>query len=241
MSDIHGNLGAFKRAVADAKKRKCQKIICLGDLTGYGKQSKECVEYAMQNVDMCLMGNHDSACCELEDPDAVAENRNFDVDVATRRLLTFGQMAWLMARPHIWCCPAFACTHGDFTSPKEWLYIVDPKDARPSLLYRSEPVLFVGHTHIPSLMKISAEDAALAGSFDEDDMVRGLRGLKEIGPQNCMVSGGARYVVNVGSVGLPREGPCGTYCTYDVQNGKLQFVFLRNSLTNRLSARRARG
>ena len=48
MSDIHGNLGAFKRAVADAKKRKCQKIICLGDLTGYGKQSKECVEYAMQ-------------------------------------------------------------------------------------------------------------------------------------------------------------------------------------------------
>ena len=75
-------------------------------------------------------------------------------------------------------------------------------------------------------MKISAEDAALAGSFDEDDMVRGLRGLKEIGPQNCMVSGGARYVVNVGSVGLPREGPCGTYCTYDVQNGKLQFVFL---------------
>ena len=133
MSDIHGNLEAFKRAVADAKKRKCQKIICLGDLTGYGKQSKECVEYAMQHVDLCLMGNHDSACCEMEDPDVVAENRNFDVDVATRRLLTFGQMAWLMARPHIWCCPAFACTHGDFSSPKEWLYIVDPKDARPSL------------------------------------------------------------------------------------------------------------
>ena len=120
MSDIHGNLEAFKRAVADAKKRKCKKIICLGDLTGYGKQSKACIEYAMRNVDMCLMGNHDSVCCEMEDLDAIAENRNFDVDVATRRLLTFGQMAWLMARPHIWCCPAFACTHGDFTSPKEW-------------------------------------------------------------------------------------------------------------------------
>jgi diadenosine tetraphosphatase ApaH/serine/threonine PP2A family protein phosphatase len=172
------------------------------------------------------MGNHDSACCELEDPDAVAENRNFDVDVATRRLLTFGQMAWLMARPHIWCCPAFACTHGDFSSPKEWLYIVDPKDARLSLWYRSEPVLFVGHTHIPSLMKISAEDAELARSFDEDDVAQGLRGLKEIGLKSCTVSGGARYVVNVGSVGLPREGSCGTYCTYDVQSGRLQFVFL---------------
>ena len=228
MSDIHGNLGAFKRAVADAKKRKCQKIICLGDLTGYGKQSKECVEYAMQNVDKCLMGNHDSACCEMEDPDMVAEIRNFDIDVATRRLLTFGQMAWLMARPRIWCCPAFACTHADFTSSKDWLYVFDSKDARPSLLCRSEPVLFVGHTHIPALMKISAEDAELARSFDEDEVERGLCGLKEILPKSCTVSGGARCFVNVGSVGLPREGSCGTYCTYDVQSGRLQFVFLAN-------------
>jgi hypothetical protein len=75
-------------------------------------------------------------------------------------------------------------------------------------------------------MKISAEDAELARSFDEDDMARGLRGLKEIGPKSCTVSGGARYVVNVGSVGLPREGACGTYCTYDVPSGILQFVFL---------------
>ena len=228
MSDIHGNLGAFKRAVADAKKRKCQKIICLGDLTGYGKQSKECVEYAMQNVDKCLMGNHDSACCEMEDPDMVAEIRNFDIDVATRQLLTFGQMAWLMARPRIWCCPAFACTHADFTSSKDWLYVFDSKDARPSLLCRSEPVLFVGHTHIPALMKISAEDAELARSFDEDEVERGLGGLKEILPKSCTVSGGARCFVNVGSVGLPREGSCGTYCTYDVQSGRLQFVFLAN-------------
>ena len=228
MSDIHGNLDAFKRAVADARKRKCGKIICLGDLTGYGKQSKECVEYAMQNVDMCLMGNHDSACCEMEDPDMVAEIRNFDIDVATRRLLTFGQMSWLMARPRIWCCPAFACTHADFTSSKDWLYVFDSKDARPSLLCRSEPVLFVGHAHIPALMKISAEDAELARSFDEDEVERGLCGLKEILPKSCTVSGGARCFVNVGSVGLPREGSCGTYCTYDVQSGQLQFVFLAN-------------
>ena len=75
-------------------------------------------------------------------------------------------------------------------------------------------------------MKISAEDAALARSFDEDDMARGLRGLKEIGPKSCIVSDGARYIVNVGSVGLPREGPYGTYCTYDVQSGRLRFVFI---------------
>ena len=68
MSDIHGNLGAFKRAVADAKKRRCKKIICLGDLTGYGKQSKECVDFAMKTMDVCLMGNHDIVCCGKEEP-----------------------------------------------------------------------------------------------------------------------------------------------------------------------------
>jgi predicted phosphodiesterase len=52
MSDIHGNLGAFKRAVADAKRRRCKKIICLGDLTGYSTQSKECVDFAMKTMDV---------------------------------------------------------------------------------------------------------------------------------------------------------------------------------------------
>ena len=59
MSDIHGNLEAFAEAVADARKRECQRIICLGDLTGYGFKSKVWVRFAMKTVDVCLMGNHD--------------------------------------------------------------------------------------------------------------------------------------------------------------------------------------
>ena len=94
------------------------------------------------------------------------------------------------------------------------------------LSQRISSCMFPVSLFAPSLMKISAEDAELARSFDEDDVARGLRGLREIGPKSCTVSGGARYVVNVGSVGLPRKGQCGTYCTYDIQSGRLQFVFL---------------
>ena len=226
ISDIHGNLPAFKRAVANAKKRKCGKIVCLGDLTGYGKQSKECVAFAMAHTDVCLMGNHDIVCCGKEEPLEFASNRNFDVDLATRKLLTDEQTSWLAGRPYVCRGPGFACTHGEFSSPSNWFYILKPKDAWRSLWTRSEQVLFVGHTHVPLIMKQPADKVKLARSFDEDEAIEGMRGLALLKTPSCSVAPGARYVVNVGSVGIPREGSPATYCIFDTQARKLQLVRL---------------
>ena len=169
MSDIHGNLEAFRRAVADARKWKCRKIICLGDLTGYGKQSKECVDFAMKTMDVCLMGNHDIVCCGKEEPLEFASNRNFDADIEAGRSLGAKAKAWLSSRPYVWSRPEFACAHSEFSSPSDWFYILQPKDAWQSLWTRSEQILFVGHTHIPRLMKIPADKVRQAQSFDEKE------------------------------------------------------------------------
>jgi len=226
ISDIHGNLPAFKRAVADAKKRKCQKIICLGDLTGYGKQSKECVDFAMSHVDICLMGNHDIVSCGKEDPIEFASNRNFDIDVSARKLLAPEQKAWLSERPYVCRCPLFACAHGEFSSPSSWFYIHKPKDAWQSLWNRSEQVLFVGHTHVPFIMKQPTDKVKMSRSFDEDEAIKGMKGLTMLKTPNCAVSPGARYVVNVGSVGMPRQGSPATYCTFDTVAKRIQLVRL---------------
>ena len=212
ISDIHGNLAAFKRAVADAKRQKCDKIVCLGDLTGYGKQSRECVDFAMSHVDVCLMGNHDSVCCGKERPLEFISNRNYDIDLATRKLLTREQLSWLAMRPYIWCGPGFACVHGEFSSPSDWFYVTKPKDAWQSLWTRSEQVLFVGHTHVPFIMKLPANKVKLSQSFDEEEAVEGMRGLTMLKASSCVIASGARYVVNVGSVGIPRHGSSATYC-----------------------------
>jgi Icc-related predicted phosphoesterase len=53
MSDIHGNLEAFKAAVSDARKRGCGMMVCLGDLTGYGDRSRECVMSSMLEASVC--------------------------------------------------------------------------------------------------------------------------------------------------------------------------------------------
>ena len=55
ISDIHGNTNAFKAALLDAKNRGCGKVVCLGDLTGYGDDSLGCVKLAMARLDVCLM------------------------------------------------------------------------------------------------------------------------------------------------------------------------------------------
>ena len=227
ISDVHGNLKAFKSALADAKKRGCGKIVCLGDLTGYGEEGDKCVALAMMKTDVCLMGNHDSACCGKEDPFEVMMIRNYSKDVELRDKLSDEQMMWLRARPYGWVGPGFACTHGEFSSPSGWGYILKPADAWPSLWTRDEPILFCGHTHVPVIMKQSPSDVKRSKSIDELEALEGMRGLKALTARSCKVAPGARYVVNVGSVGRPRLGSSATYCIYDTVAGKIQLITIK--------------
>ena len=93
-----------------------------------------------------------------------------------------------------------------------------------SAFKRAEQVLFVGHTHIPFIMKQPADKVRLPRSFDEDEAIRGMRGLVALKTLGCAVSPGARYIVNVGSVGIPRRGSPATYCVFDMTAQKIQLV-----------------
>jgi len=53
ISDIHGNLEALKKALKIISKQKVEKIICLGDIVGYGVDSKEC--YEILNMKRCIL------------------------------------------------------------------------------------------------------------------------------------------------------------------------------------------
>lgn len=59
ISDIHGNREALKTAIKDIQKRKCDKIICLGDIIDKGYFSNECLEIIKKSCDIILRGNCD--------------------------------------------------------------------------------------------------------------------------------------------------------------------------------------
>ena len=58
VSDIHGNLEALEAVLSDIENQKCDRIVCLGDVIGYGPNPCECLDSVMK-MDACVLGNHD--------------------------------------------------------------------------------------------------------------------------------------------------------------------------------------
>ena len=208
ISDIHANAAALRTVLVDAQDMRVDKIICLGDVLGYGPDPVQALETVYSRVHVCLAGNHDDAVCgrrtteDFNDFAAAAVARQ-------RKTLTADALAWLKKLPYVCAMGDFACTHGDFSDPEAFNYILEPEEARPSWDVRTEPLLFVGHTHQPGIF------------------VLGESGLPHrLEPTDFIVEGGKRYIVNVGSVGYPRSGTCRSfYCIYDDQ---ARAVFFRS-------------
>src|SRR5919108_5739062 len=64
VSDVHGNLPAFRAVLDDVAAAGAEETWCLGDLVGYGAQPDECVELARESCELCLAGNHDLVVIE---------------------------------------------------------------------------------------------------------------------------------------------------------------------------------
>ncbi len=61
VSDIHANLAAFEAVIAHAKSIGYDKMVCLGDVVGYGPDPVECIDLVREHCEWSLLGNHDFA------------------------------------------------------------------------------------------------------------------------------------------------------------------------------------
>ena len=60
-SDVHSNFEALKAVLEDIKLYNPDKILCLGDLVGYGASPNEVVELIREESIATVMGNYDEA------------------------------------------------------------------------------------------------------------------------------------------------------------------------------------
>ncbi len=215
MSDAHANPAALERALADARRRGCRKFVFLGDATGYGYDAKRTLDLVWKCFNVVLMGNHDSACRGLEPRLEVELNRNYDLDRAQRSQVTEADAERLKALPYIHVDGDAAFVHGDFLNPRGWGYIFDEWDARENLSNRSERLLFCGHTHHAAIWEEA--DGTLAPLFEKRLDTPALKAESLSFP----LRRGRRYLVNVGSVGYPRNDYCATYAIYDSSAGRI--------------------
>ncbi len=195
ISDIHGNLEALEAVLADIRSQNVTDIYCLGDIIGYGPNPRECIDLVMQNCQITIIGNHDQAA--LFDPEGFnpgAERAIF----WTRAQLEAGDPAgnerrweFLGELPRMKRDGELMYVHGSARNPlNEYVFPEDIYNQRKleRIFALVEKYCFQGHTHIPGVF---TEDCNFMAP-DEFDMTYQLGDFKAL--------------VNVGSVGQPRDG-----------------------------------
>ncbi len=102
VSDIHANLEALQAVLGDARGRY-DRILCLGDLVGYGADPNAIVEWARENVAVVIRGNHDRASAAK----IPAASKPLKLSILRRRLRRIGPAArWSRKIAHILERPA---------------------------------------------------------------------------------------------------------------------------------------
>jgi diadenosine tetraphosphatase ApaH/serine/threonine PP2A family protein phosphatase len=188
LSDVHGNLPALEATLADCERQGAEYIAFLGDAVGYGPEPNECVALLAQSCAVCLMGNHDYAALgslSIDDFNGYAR----EAMMVTREALTDVTLATLTGYRQVHVDPPYHMVHSSPDEPLAWNYIVDLRDAIPQFTHFKEPFCFVGHSHKP-LVAIQRP----SGSFASPEAGR-FEFEKDY-----------RYLINVGSVGQPRDG-----------------------------------
>ena len=209
LSDIHANLEAHQAVLDDARGRY-DRILCLGDLVGYGADPNAIVEWARENGPVIIRGNHDRAGAEAEAA-ALQSMENFNPAAQASTLWT--RSALLPEnREYLEGLPrgplpydGVDLVHGSPTDEDE--YVVTASDAVPLLPYLGTRLTFFGHTH-------------RQGGFR---MAR--RAVAHLPPERVLeIEPNYFYLVNPGSVGQPRDGdPRAAYALYSPEERVVEY------------------
>ena len=204
ISDIHSNTPALEAVLADIARRNVERIICLGDVVGYGPQPAECLDLVMAHASLTLLGNHDyavlyepvkfntgaEAACfwtrrqlELEE-DRAKRNARWDFLGGLEVKCTLrgedygmGEMVFLHASPRR---PV-----NEYIFPDD---IYNNPAKIEGIFERFSHLCFVGHTHVPGVFTPAPDFYAPSEVGD----------VFETDPHK-------KALINVGSVGQPRD------------------------------------
>jgi len=215
ISDIHGNLEALNAVMADIQLQKVERIVCLGDIVGYGPNPCQCLDVVMQQCQLTILGNHDQAALfdrdgfnpvalraiywtrdELDRGPGPASviNRRWDFLSELPKSHQAGEVLFVHGSPR------------DATNEYVFPETIYDQARMQALFDRVTRLSFQGHTHMPGIF-------TTFGEF--------------ITPDDCdyhFAIGTEKLMINVGSVGQPRdEDPRPCYVIFDDQREELEF------------------
>jgi predicted phosphodiesterase len=178
ISDIHSNLEALIKTLEIIEQHSVDTIVCLGDIIGYGANPNECIELVQRRCDIVIKGNHEEAVLDITKAEHFTQNARSAI-LWTLNQITEENLVYLRSLSFVHRSSEALFVHASPCEPAEWNYIFEEDAAANAFHCFSEPLCFIGHTHMPAIFSTNG----LAPEITKDE----------------------RYLVNVGSVGQPRD------------------------------------
>jgi predicted phosphodiesterase len=211
ISDIHGNLEAFEEVLKDIDDQEVDAGVCLGDNVGYGPEPEDVVRLIRRLGIPCVMGNHELAVLDhhyLEwfNPEA---QRSI---LLTEQLISYETVSYIESLEASMVYHGCLCVHG---CPPDSVttYIFEPMKRELQRIFEATPeqMCFVGHTHDLEIIHYDGQGVSCRKLFE--------------GP--FQLSAKDKYIINVGSVGQPRDGNNNAkYVIWDDESQVLEVRFV---------------
>jgi diadenosine tetraphosphatase ApaH/serine/threonine PP2A family protein phosphatase len=197
LSDIHGNLEALDAVLAHAASR-ADALLVLGDVVGYGADPEACIDRIAGRAQAVVAGNHEHGVVGLLGLDWFNDRARAAV-AWTRVALDRDHLAWLRARPIRLEVDDATLVHASPAEPAEWDYLVTADDGYEVFGAFDTRLCFVGHSHLPGAWSVGSSGRC-----------------HELAVREVALEAGRRYLINVGSVGQPRDrDPRAAYALWD--------------------------
>lgn len=204
-SDVHSNLEALEAVFRELDRECTDRLLCAGDLVGYGADPAACLGRIRGAGSLAVCGNHDCAVAGRLALDWFNESARAAAEWTARELPP-PEKDYLGGLPYTWSDGRVTLVHSALDNPRSWRYVLDPRAAEASLSAQKTPVAFYGHTHVPGIFLLEGDGLARFRRADRFTLPLGQKAL-----------------VNVGSVGQPRDGdPRAAFALYDTETRQVE-------------------
>ncbi|MCK4857858.1 MAG: metallophosphoesterase family protein [candidate division Zixibacteria bacterium] len=219
ISDVHGNLQALQAVLSDLRDTDIDELLFLGDAVGYGANPNEVVDIVDSECKVCIVGNHDASALGL------TSTYNFNIYAKASIHYTISVLVpksidlmstYRMSHQF----DGILLTHATPSRPEAWKYCLTRRQAKSEFDHFDTQLCFTGHTHWPMIFS------------------RGSQGNIGVEPPgDLLLKPDYKYLVNVGSVGQPRDGDHrAAYVIYDSDKKKLMYRRVAYDITSAQNA-----
>ncbi len=209
LSDVHANLEALSAVLADADQEGATAILGLGDLVGYGADPMACVDAIGARGARLVAGNHEWGAVGLTDVGWFNPAARAAI-LWTRDRLARDASRYLAALPLTATVEDATLVHASPRNPDEWDYLTSADEGFDVFDAFDTRLCFVGHSHRPAVWSLGSGGPDHAAAF-------------RAWPVRIALENGRRYVINVGSVGQPRDRDArAAYAIWDVDRREVE-------------------